>query len=253
MLWILLWFVLRDAPDDDADWRDIPEWESWLECIDGNEKELHCKSCKLNVVALKSFVVKHAHSRLHSLRMNVVDHSPEAIELVETVEPPKDANSSPGRTKRIIATKQYTQRVRHVWKSQPKFESWLQIFDDDDSRVQCKFCDMEMSAKKSVLQKHGQSKKHIENMNVAYKSIDDNTSQIGIDAAWLCPHCQSGFCDEKLLKVSHPLHTIPFDFSNLRWFHPITDSHSKVPQDNAMRYLRPNLPDSIRTEDTPRD
>lgn len=62
----------------------------------------------------------------------------------------------------------YAQRVRKVWQLQPKFENWLEIFDDDDSKVQCKYCHLEMSAKKSVLHKHAMSKKHIENVNADY-------------------------------------------------------------------------------------
>lgn len=50
----------------------------------------------------------------------------------------------------------------------PKFENWLHIIENDDTHVQCIYCDVEMSAKKSVLQKHAMSKKHIEKCNEAY-------------------------------------------------------------------------------------
>lgn len=55
-----------------------------------------------------------------------------------------------------------------MWKLLPKFENWLQIFDYDDSKVRCTVCDSVMSAKKSVLQKHARSKKHIEAVNAEY-------------------------------------------------------------------------------------
>lgn len=206
----------RSQQQTEADWRRMPTLKAWLETIDGNEKQVNCKFCKTKVLALKSSLIEHDQSHAHIVKISaqnqkttiearvdsdkLVDTVQPAVQMIMKEEPPLESRI----TERSIAHKQYTQRVRKVWKSQPKFENWLHIIDDDDSRVQCKYCDMEMSAKKSVLQKHAKSKKHIESMNAAYNqsAADEATAEASNSAQLVCPHCHQGFFSANQLKVN---------------------------------------------------
>lgn len=62
--------------------------------------------------------------------------------------------------------------------------------------MQCKVCDCRMSAKKSVLQKHARSKKHIEAINAEYcRNVGDGDSSTRLDSVKLLiiadPHLSS--------------------------------------------------------------
>lgn len=71
--------------------------------------------------------------------------------------------------------KKYQQCVRKAWLADKSFKDWV-VFIEDKNKVKCKFCACVIAAKKSRLEEHYKSKKHLQNStpftSVKQKVID---------------------------------------------------------------------------------